>query len=132
MFVAMDYSEGAVETTQFCIRFKNTEIAKEFKEAIDSALEGAQDGKTAESEPANEDKELIERLKLPANFFEYRTAKECSGCRGCKPDEFKFPLYTKNFMQLDKKPLPLDHPKLKIPELPKKTPAKKCFLSIGL
>lgn len=41
LFSAPDFSEGEIQRKQFCIRFKNAEIAKEFKKSIDTALNGA-------------------------------------------------------------------------------------------
>lgn len=38
-FYAADFSEGALSHDQFCLRFKTTEVAQEFKKAIDDALE---------------------------------------------------------------------------------------------
>lgn len=39
LFTAPDFSEGEIQHKQFCIRFKNAEIAQNFKKAIDSALD---------------------------------------------------------------------------------------------
>lgn len=39
-FVVNDFSEGELEANVFSLRFKNKEIADEFKEAIDKALSG--------------------------------------------------------------------------------------------
>lgn len=119
LFFASDYSEGTVETFQFCIRFKNTEIAKEFKESIDRALEGklvTPESIEGASDSTNDAKEL-ERLKLPGNFYDYKTAKECPGCVGCKSDEFVFPAYNNTSTENDEdpNPIPLEHPKLRMP-----------------
>ena len=37
LWIAPDYSEGHVQEEKFAIRFKNKEIASEFKQAIDKA-----------------------------------------------------------------------------------------------
>lgn len=39
LFTAPDFSEGEINHQQFCLRFKTPEIAIEFKNAIDNALE---------------------------------------------------------------------------------------------
>lgn len=41
LFSAPDYSEGEIQHKQFCIRFKNGEVAKNFKKVIDDALSGS-------------------------------------------------------------------------------------------
>lgn len=38
LFYAPDFSEGEVMHQQFCLRFKNGEIAQDFKKAVTSAL----------------------------------------------------------------------------------------------
>lgn len=40
LFAAADYSEGEIERDKFCLRFKNVEIASEFKTAVEDALTG--------------------------------------------------------------------------------------------
>lgn len=40
LFSAADYSDGEISVRQFCLRFKNAEIALEFKKAVDDALSG--------------------------------------------------------------------------------------------
>lgn len=37
LWIAPDYSEGHVQEEKFAVRFKNKEIASEFKQAIDKA-----------------------------------------------------------------------------------------------
>ena len=39
LFSAADFSEGELQYRQFCIRFKNSEIAQSFKKTIDEALQ---------------------------------------------------------------------------------------------
>lgn len=41
LFSAPDYSEGELTNEQFCVRFKNAEIAQEFLKAVNDALGGA-------------------------------------------------------------------------------------------
>lgn len=38
LFCAPDFSEGEIVRQQFCLRFKNGEIAQDFKKAVTSAL----------------------------------------------------------------------------------------------
>lgn len=38
LFHTADFSEGEIAHEQFCIRFKNTEIAQEFKKAVTDAV----------------------------------------------------------------------------------------------
>lgn len=38
LFHAADFSEGELSRDQFCLRFKSSEVAVEFKKAIDDAL----------------------------------------------------------------------------------------------
>lgn len=38
LFSAADFSEGEILHQQFCLRFKNGDIAREFKNAVTSAL----------------------------------------------------------------------------------------------
>lgn len=136
-FVANDFSEGAFELMNFSLRFKNAEFATDFRKAIDLALSGEAteistplpkaDSKlnvtldsTISTPNSNlnysqlsdislDDKELIDKLKLPLNFFD-SPKQTCTGCRGCDPDSFVFPSYdpTANKVLQDDKPLPLD------------------------
>lgn len=39
-FIVNDFSEGEVELMQFCLRFKTSEIAEEFRQAVRDALNG--------------------------------------------------------------------------------------------
>lgn len=118
-FAASDYSEGAIENLQFCLRFKTADIADGFKEAIDDALAGNEASvlaPTTVDEHNEEDKKLTEKLKLPANFFDYKTSENCKGCRGCKSDEFVFPVReaSQEVESVDPEPLPSDLSKIKI------------------
>lgn len=127
-FVANDFSEGVYELMNFSLRFKNAEIASEFKKAIDQALSGdalpvvltnttldstisTPTGRLNYSQLSDislDDKELIDKLKLPADFFD-SPKLACAGCRGCDPDSFVFPTYdlTVNKDLQDEKPLPV-------------------------
>ncbi|XP_063709073.1 E3 SUMO-protein ligase RanBP2-like [Culicoides brevitarsis] len=96
LFVVGDYSEGEVEIRSFCLRFKNNEIATEFKQAVDDALGGkgrvVENGHGSDEDKAmQDDTKLAEKLKLPADFFDYKKKDDCKGCRGCKSDDFKMP-----------------------------------------
>lgn len=86
-FAAVDFSEAELEPTTFAIRFKNKEIAEGFKDAVESALSGL----TADqSEESDSNAELLKRLMLPDNFFDYLDTTGCAGCIGCNPDEYQY------------------------------------------
>lgn len=40
LFAAADYSEGELVREQFCLRFKNADIANNFLQAVNDALQG--------------------------------------------------------------------------------------------
>ena len=116
-FAASDFSEGSIENLQFCLRFKTADIADSFKEAVDDALAGNEAGAAPTTvDEHNDDKKLAEKLKLPANFFNYKTIDACKGCRGCKSDEFIFPerKASHEAEPVDAQPLPNDISKIKI------------------
>lgn len=148
-FVVNDYSEGGFELSQFCLRFKTEEIAQGFKQAIDDALNGVtskQNGAsehTPETQPrpsaadrqSAEEAQNIRDLKLPENFYDYKNAEKCSGCRGCRSEEFKFPeVKPTNEEFTDDNPLPLVQPPTTKPnDLSKETqPAAATPLSFNL
>lgn len=119
-FVANDFSEGTFELDNFCLRFKTEEIAQDFKKAIDDALAGKtsqgpngnsnNQTATASNVTAEEGKNITD-LKLPVNFYDYKTKTDCSGCRGCSSDDFVFSeVKDTNFGQVDDNPLPLSPP----------------------
>ena len=84
-WAAQDFADGESTTETFCIRFKTAEIATEFKKAAEDAIAG-----NSMKIPAgiNEDMELIKRLMLPADFFNYKnkTVSCPAGCYGCRQD----------------------------------------------
>lgn len=41
LFCAADFSEGELVNEQFCVRFKNAEVAQEFMKAVNDALNEA-------------------------------------------------------------------------------------------
>ncbi|XP_053980788.1 E3 SUMO-protein ligase RanBP2-like [Hylaeus volcanicus] len=107
MWNAADYSEGEIEHTLFACRFKNSDIARNFKNAIDEARsaksvpagETKTEAKTeelAKAKPAKdievlyemkvttEEKDAAMKLQLPENFYAYKQKPDCPGCRGCK------------------------------------------------
>lgn len=88
-FKAVDFSEEAMEPTNFAIRFKNQEISSEFKEAVEDALAGTSSSENLTT-GADENSQLAARLKLPENFFDYLNKPDCSGCVGCKSDEYVY------------------------------------------
>lgn len=107
-FIVNDFSEGVLEPMTFCLRFKTGEIADEFKKAVDSAVGGTESESKEISKISEEDKNLIEKLLLPSDFFNYKSIDDCSGCRGCKSDEYVFPkIETINEDILDENSIPL-------------------------
>ncbi|GAB0100417.1 hypothetical protein DMENIID0001_164570 [Sergentomyia squamirostris] len=127
LFIVEDFSEEKLELTKFCLRFKTPEISKDFLKAAYDALgkppvlsngEEKQPGEVKingkmDAEKENEEK-LREKLKLPEKFFEYKTKADCSGCRGCKSEEYPLQSVENiNFDLIDEKPLPL-----KMPDIP--------------
>lgn len=119
-FVAIDFSEGALEPDHFSLRFKSDEIAREFRAAIDGALAGslpaingnAADQPDTASTVTEEERKNIINLQLPNNFYDNANQARCAGCRGCNPDEFEFSeVKDTNHLQVDDNPLPLVPPK---------------------
>lgn len=103
-FSAVDYSEGELEPTSFAVRFKNPEIAEEFETAWRNALAGLEEGEN------DQNASLIERLKLPPNFYDYENAPNCTGCIGCNPDDYVFASVKTTEAETD---VPLEPPSLK-------------------
>lgn len=101
LFHAADFSEGELSRDQFCLRFKDAEVAQAFKKCIDDALASLttkQTDATAEESDsddvefvsetqvtAEEEKEAI-RLGLPPKFLAYRQRPDCA-CEQCKKDD---------------------------------------------
>lgn len=163
-FIANDFSEGVFELMHFSLRFKNPEIANDFKSVVDRALSGeatkidspvssksdtafnATLDSTISTPMSNlnfsqlsdislNDKELLDKYKLPANFFD-SPKQPCPGCRGCDPDSFVFPTYdlTVNKDLLDEKPLPMnvnDVKQLPITRKITRSPKKVSFSESG-
>ncbi|CAG4963166.1 unnamed protein product [Parnassius apollo] len=94
------FNEGERCLEHFCLKFPNTELALQFKNAVDKAT-GMQvkcdvDTKESESDDvvfvgeilaSNEEKQKAIELKLPENFYTYKNKPPCQGCRGCKDDD---------------------------------------------
>jgi hypothetical protein len=53
----------------------------------------------------------VKRLQLPENFFDYLNAPDCSGCIGCKSDEFN---YESTETSLKSKKFPINRQKSKL------------------
>ncbi|XP_044270326.1 E3 SUMO-protein ligase RanBP2 [Tribolium madens] len=101
LFHASDYSEGEITEEQFCLRFKNAEIAQEFMKAVNDALSGASSdtGKKLEEQSEEDEVEFISetkvtpeeekealKLMLPSKFMSYRQLPDCQ-CLQCKKDD---------------------------------------------
>ncbi|KRT82310.1 hypothetical protein AMK59_3921, partial [Oryctes borbonicus] len=98
LFSAPDFSEGEIQHKQFCIRFKSGVIAKDFRKAIDSALDEDNVSELAtksddsdveivyETTVTPEEEEEAIRLGLPLKFMCYRQMDDCK-CDECKKDD---------------------------------------------
>lgn len=119
LFVVNDFSEGILELNQFCLRFKTPEIIEEFKAAVDSAVKGlggavekAEAESTTIDDLTDEEKKLIKELRLPNEFFVYKSCTDCAGCRGCREEELVFPSGDQKANDIE---IPLHLPPLKGP-----------------
>ncbi|CAG9803980.1 unnamed protein product [Chironomus riparius] len=105
-FGANDFSEGEYELRSFAIRFKSKDICDEFKKAIDSAL-------IITHSKLNVNSEIIKKLMLPENFFSFENSENCSGCLGCKSDEYIYSTEIRSGMHdTDEFSLPLFSPSI--------------------
>ncbi|XP_029155568.1 E3 SUMO-protein ligase RanBP2 [Nylanderia fulva] len=112
-----DYSDGELEYMQFACRFKTSDIATDFKKAIDDARKNIGSFPSSSSEKVNksatiktptqtveeieivyeakvtpEEKAAALKLQLPENFYAYKQKEDCPGCRGCrKPSVVLYP-----------------------------------------
>ena len=125
-FFAPDFSEGEIEPTLFAIRFKNKDIAGEFKKAIDDALASACNG-TGEKQDgeADEKSELVRKLLLPQKFFDYLNSPNCAGCVGCKSEDFVYKSQPTADVKIDQKPIPTEAPRLKTKPKPRRQSVDK-------
>ncbi|XP_048524432.1 E3 SUMO-protein ligase RanBP2 isoform X2 [Dendroctonus ponderosae] len=109
-FHAADFSEGEISHDQFCLRFKNAEVAQEFKKAINDALESLNSSQSitestlvdkkadqvketecevefvSETQVTAEEIQEAARLGLPPKFMAYRQRADCT-CEQCKKDD---------------------------------------------
>ncbi|XP_031356003.1 E3 SUMO-protein ligase RanBP2-like isoform X2 [Photinus pyralis] len=115
LFSAPDFSEGEINHWQFCVRFKSSDIAREFKSAVDDALKRTHSASPSTSVKedvsevefisetqvsAEEEQEAI-RLKLPPKFMAYRQRPDCT-CETCKSeDAIAAPPHTSPIKQTD-------------------------------
>ncbi|KAL1491802.1 hypothetical protein ABEB36_012345 [Hypothenemus hampei] len=103
LFHAADFSEGELSRDQFCLRFKNAEVASEFKKAVDNARENepketpvkelTQDHVSdcdvqfvSETKVTQEEEKEAIRLGLPPKFMAYKQRPDCT-CEQCKKDD---------------------------------------------
>lgn len=125
-FAACDFSEGEFEPTSFAIRFKNKEICDSFKNSIDNALTGKnEENNGSEYNELSEKSELIKRLLLPQNFFDYEKAKDCSGCLGCNSENYKYSSDKNSEFKNDVLSIPLIPPKNIIKAKPRRASQDK-------
>jgi E3 SUMO-protein ligase RanBP2 len=109
-FAANDFSEGEYEPTSFAIRFKTKDISDAFKKAVDDAKSGKLS--EASDKPKESFSEIVKRLMLPDNFFDYVNSADCVGCIGCKSDEYVYKGDAKTECIIDMKPIPLSAVKI--------------------
>lgn len=97
LFSANDFSSGEITPTQFCVRFKNPEIADGFLSAIKEARAKPSTDDAdevvfvTESTVSEEEKALAKKFLLPENFYAYKQKAPCKGCVGCNSDDYVFP-----------------------------------------
>lgn len=107
-FAAVDFSEGEFEPTSFAIRLKNKEIADAFKKAVDDALAGSRSiNHEKQDEEADEKSQLVKRLMLPDEFFDYLNKPDCLGCVGCDPENYNYNVSRESLVADDGKLIPL-------------------------
>ncbi|XP_018578374.1 E3 SUMO-protein ligase RanBP2 [Anoplophora glabripennis] len=120
LFHAADFSEGEIAHEQFCIRFKNLEVAQDFRKAVTDAVNNAGGGDKGTKDNACEedaDDEVViisetkvtpeeereaTKLGLPPKFFSYRQLPDCA-CDQCKKDDE----YLKELFAADNKKPPM-------------------------
>ncbi|XP_015115458.1 E3 SUMO-protein ligase RanBP2 [Diachasma alloeum] len=106
MWNAADYSDNEIEYVQLACRFKTSDIAEQFKIAVEEAVTAerkseesqrtsksssvgsAQDIQVVyELKVTEEEKDAALKLQLPENFYAYKQKEDCPGCLGCQePD----------------------------------------------
>lgn len=123
-FAAADFSEGEFEPTSFAIRFKNKEIADGFKKAIDDAL-GCGNNDEKQDDEVDEKSQLVKRLLLPENFFDYLNSPDCPGCQGCKSESYDFSSNKKQEIANDCAPIPNEATMLKSKPKPRRQSVDK-------
>ncbi|KPI93429.1 E3 SUMO-protein ligase RanBP2 [Papilio xuthus] len=93
-----DCSEGESRIENFCIKFPNPENVVKFKTALDIARISEAECNSSkkdtddvvfvsEIQASNEDKQKAKELKLPENFYTYKSKPPCQGCRGCSDED---------------------------------------------
>ncbi|KPJ13679.1 E3 SUMO-protein ligase RanBP2 [Papilio machaon] len=93
-----DCSEGESRVENFCLEFPNAEHALKFKIAVDIACDSQAEYNSTKKETddvvfvgeiqaSNEDKQKAIELKLPENFYTYKSKPPCQGCRGCNDED---------------------------------------------
>lgn len=95
-----DCSEGESRVENFCLKFPSAEHALKFKVAVDMACNSQAEYNSTKKEKetddvvfvseilaSNEDKQRAIELKLPENFYTYKSKPPCQGCRGCNDED---------------------------------------------
>ncbi|CAG9857682.1 unnamed protein product [Phyllotreta striolata] len=113
VFGVADFSEGEMAKERLCLRFKNAEVAGEFKRAVDEAVGNCTASADAsfrstddddvivvsETQVTPEEEKFAKSLGLPAKFLAYKQLPDCA-CAQCKKDDE----YLKELFASDSKP----------------------------
>ena len=105
-FTSADYSEEVAQPEMLCVKFKDPEVASDFKNTFnsfatkahsetpvkptDASPEPLQDDEVVfvrEELPEQELINLAQHYMLPQTFFNYLTKPPCPGCIGCVDEE---------------------------------------------
>lgn len=111
-----DYSEEVAQPETLCVKFKDSTIARDFKNTFDSFSTTIQNATfkptdhlcglsqdddvvfVGEELPKQELVDLAKRYMLPPTFYNYLTKAPCPGCMGCNDDEeTEYKIATKKF-----------------------------------
>ena len=116
-FTSADYSEEVAQPEMLCVKFKDPEIARDFKNTFNSFATNAHSGTPVKpidrsSEPCQDDEvvfireelpeqeliNLAQHYMLPQTFFNYLTKPPCPGCIGCDDEEAESEGTTERFV----------------------------------
>jgi len=104
-FTSADYSEEVAQPETLCVKFKESTIARDFKNIFDSFATTVEDVTfkpadcspgpsqdddivfVSEDLPTQELVNLAKQYMLPPTFYNYLNRAPCPGCIGCNDDE---------------------------------------------